>query len=154
MQAALQHCVTLTLVRMLLRGWCSAVRKQQREYDVAAAKLRAAARPLRMWPSELLVLALIMWSRITKFNRCMRQTIAPPVYVRYLPEWHQWETKKMQAADTRPFTPQTRSHHRPLITTARHHRSSPPLITTADRHPRDPSHHSPRPTPHPTHSRP
>ena len=94
---ALAHCRTLTLVRALLHGWLKIVKKLAHEFEVAGHKLRAAARPMRMWPSETLALAVVMWSRITKFNRCMREGIPPPVYVRYMPQWHEWETNRMQA---------------------------------------------------------
>lgn len=45
--------------------------------------LTSSPRP-HSWPSEALVLALIMWSRITKFNSCKRSGVAPPVYLRYI----------------------------------------------------------------------
>ena len=64
--------------------------------EQAAIKIQAAAKPTNLWPSELLALALLMWSRIAKFRRCQRRGQPPPVYLRYVQQWHEWETKAIQ----------------------------------------------------------
>ena len=64
--------------------------------EKAANRIQSAARPMNLWPSEMLSLALMMWSRIAKFRQCQRKGQPPPVYLKYVPQWHEWETNAIQ----------------------------------------------------------
>ena len=64
--------------------------------EKAGRKIESAAKPSNLWPSELLALALLMWSRIAKFRRCQRQDVPPPVYFQYVQQWHEWETNAIR----------------------------------------------------------
>ena len=37
-----------------------------------------------------------MWSRIAKFRACQRAGVPPPCYLRYVHQWHEWETKAIK----------------------------------------------------------
>ena len=45
---------------------------------------------------QVLALALLMWSRIAKFRQCVKRGVPPPVYLRYVEQWHEWETRAIQ----------------------------------------------------------
>ena len=94
--AALARALQIQLAKRTLFLW----RRHCRRVDVlrqqASKKLKLVAKPTNLWPSEMLSLALLLWSRIAKFRRCTRQCKAPPVYLRYVPQWHEWETKAVQ----------------------------------------------------------
>lgn len=93
---ALARALQIQLAKRTLFLW----RRHCRRVDVlrqqASKKLKLVAKPTNLWPSEMLSLALLLWSRIAKFRRCTRQCKAPPVYLRYVPQWHEWETKAVQ----------------------------------------------------------
>ena len=93
---AIDRCMLLAFARNFLAVWRKYHKRLKINRERAASRLQSAARPMNLWPSEVLSLALLMWNRIAKFRRCQRKGEPPPVYMRYLPQWHEWETRAIQ----------------------------------------------------------
>lgn len=88
-EEALGRCLLMLLTRKILHEWRRHVKVAWVLREKAANRIQTAARPMHLWPSEVLALALTLWSRIAKYHICQRRGIPPPVYLRYVPQWHE-----------------------------------------------------------------
>ena len=88
-EAALGRCLLMLFMRKILHEWRRHVKVAWVLREKAATKIQSAARPMHLWPSEVLALALTLWSRIAKYHSCQRRGVPPPVYLRYVPQWHE-----------------------------------------------------------------
>ena len=79
----------MMLMKKILHEWRRHLRRAWVFREQAAQKIQSAARPMHLWPSEVLSLALLLWSRIAKYHGCLRRGVPPPVYLRYVQQWHE-----------------------------------------------------------------
>ena len=56
--------------------------------------MQSAAKPIHLWPSEVLQLALVMWHRIARFRHALRRGIIPPQYRIRIQQWDEWEQQQ------------------------------------------------------------
>ena len=88
-EEALGRCLLMMLMKKILHEWRRHLRRAWVFREQAAQKIQSAARPMHLWPSEVLSLALLLWSRIAKYHSCLRRGVPPPVYLRYVQQWHE-----------------------------------------------------------------
>lgn len=94
--AALQRCAVAARASVCVRAWRGLAATACARRRQAGQRLRHALRPYRRWPSETVLLALLMWSRWAKYRICSRMQRPGPTYTRFVPQWDEWESLQLQ----------------------------------------------------------